>query len=99
MYMYMYVCMCTCIYMCIYTHPSNIVGEYSSIYMLNKNIGVPYKMVGCRRCDKMLTLFVLRTKAVALVVFARRSARPPALLPSRHEGVSRHKASLRREGV
>ena len=49
--------------------------------MLNKHTGVPYKMGGCRRCDKRLTLFVLRTKAVALVMFARRSARPPALPP------------------
>ena len=85
MYMYMnvyiYICMCMCIYICIYTHPWNIVAEYSSICMLNKNTGVPYKMGGCKRCDKRLTLFVLRTTAIALVLFARRSARPPALPP------------------
>ena len=70
----MYVCVCIHIYICIYTSL-----KYCCRILANA--------CGCRRRYKRLTLFVLRTQAIALVLFARRSVSPPRG-PVHHEGVA-----------
>ena len=72
MCVYIYICACIYVYICIYMY------IYTSLKYCCRILA---NVCGCRRRYKRLTLFVLRTKAVALVLFARRSARPPALPP------------------